>query len=62
MKNSAHAAFRVLTINAGSSSVKFGVFDTSNNTQLFRSEIERVASMEEAVRQAPGTWGPWPPF
>ena len=41
---------KILTINAGSSSVKYSVFDTSANTQLFHSEIERVASVEEAVR------------
>ena len=54
MKSSAHPAFRVLTINAGSSSVKFGVFDTSANTQLFKSEVERVASVEDAIGQIPG--------
>ena len=46
-------SFRVLTINAGSSSVKYSVFDTSANTQLVHSEIERVASVEEAVRGIP---------
>jgi len=54
MKNSAHPAFRVLTINAGSSSVKFGVFDTSANSQLFKSEVERVASVEDAIGKIPG--------
>lgn len=54
MKNNAHPAFRVLTINAGSSSVKFGVFDTSANTQLFKSEVERAASIEDAIGKIPG--------
>jgi len=53
MENSARRSFRVLTINAGSSSVKFAVFDTSANTQLFKSAIERVASLEDAVRSIP---------
>lgn len=44
---------KILTINAGSSSVKFSVFDTSANTQLFHSEIERVVSVEEAMREIP---------
>lgn len=54
MKNDAFHAFQVLTINAGSSSVKFGVFDTSANAQLFKSEVERVASIEDAISQIPG--------
>ena len=45
--------FRVLTINAGSSSVKFAVFDTSTNTEIFKSEVERVRSVEDAVRSIP---------
>lgn len=49
-------SFRVLTINAGSSSVKYSVFDTSANTQLVHSEIERVASVEEAVREFRRCW------
>lgn len=50
MKNN---SFRVLTINAGSSSVKYSVFDTVTNTQLVHSEIGRVASVEDAVRRIP---------
>lgn len=50
MKND---SFRVLTINAGSSSVKYSVFDTNANTQLWHSEVERVASVEDAVRGIP---------
>ncbi len=45
--------FRVLTINAGSSSVKLAVFDTAANTQLFKSVLERVSSVEDAVRGIP---------
>ena len=45
--------FRVLTINAGSSSVKFAVFDTSASAQIFKSELERVGSVEDAVRSIP---------
>lgn len=50
---SASRALRVLTINAGSSSVKFAVFDTSANRELFKSELERVESVEDAVRRIP---------
>ncbi len=42
--------FHVLTINAGSSSVKFGVYDTSTNTQLFHSQVDRVASVGQALQ------------
>ncbi|GIW86392.1 MAG: hypothetical protein KatS3mg108_0716 [Isosphaeraceae bacterium] len=45
--------YRILTINAGSSSVKCSVFDTSNHEQLVHSEIERVDSVEDAVRRIP---------
>jgi acetate kinase len=45
--------YHILTINAGSSSVKCSVFDTSNNEQLLHSEIERVDSVEDAVRRIP---------
>lgn len=38
--------FRVLTINGGSWSVKFAVFDTSANTRLFESVLERVGHLE----------------
>lgn len=47
------SAFRVLTINAGSSSVKFAVFDTSTNAQLYKSEVERAASVEDAIHTIP---------
>ena len=50
MKND---SFRCLTINAGSSSVKFSVFDMHNSTELIHSQIDRVASVEEAVRGIP---------
>ncbi len=53
METAARRSFRVLTINAGSSSVKLAVFDTSANTQLFKSALERVVSVEEAVRSIP---------
>ncbi len=43
----------ILTINAGSSSVKFSVFDTSANTQLFHSQIGRVDSIEKALQSIP---------
>ncbi len=42
--------FHILTINAGSSSVKFGVYDTSANTRLFHSQADRVASVGEALQ------------
>lgn len=53
MRSEPDYAFRVLTINAGSSSVKFGVFDTTSNQQLFKSEFERVASVEDAIGEIP---------
>lgn len=53
MKDSIVQPFRVLTVNAGSSSVKFGVFDTANNAQLFRSQIERVEAVADAIRRIP---------
>ena len=45
--------FICLTINAGSSSLKFSVFDTSSNTQIFKTELERINSVEEAAKQIP---------
>ncbi len=48
-----HETFRVLTINAGSSSVKFGVFDTGANKQLFQAEIARAARVEGAIERIP---------
>lgn len=53
MENAARPSLRVLTMNAGSSSVKFAMFDTSANTQLFKSALERVTSVEDAVRSIP---------
>jgi acetate kinase len=44
---------QILTINAGSSSVKFSIFDMDAGTQLFKSEIERVESVEKAMRSIP---------
>src|SRR5579859_6643128 len=44
---------KVLVINAGSSSVKFSVFDMDLWTQAFKSEIERTASLEDAIRSIP---------
>lgn len=43
----------ILTINAGSSSVKFSVFDMATNTELFKSELERVRSVTDAIKQIP---------
>ena len=45
--------FICLTINAGSSSLKFSVFDTSSNKQIFEKSLERIASVEEAAKQIP---------
>ncbi|HEU5047297.1 MAG TPA: acetate kinase [Rickettsiales bacterium] len=44
---------RILVINAGSSSVKFSVFDMTHGEQCFKSEIERVGVMEDALREIP---------
>lgn len=43
----------ILTINAGSSSVKFAVFNMTTNTQIYKSEIERINSVENAVHHIP---------
>jgi len=45
--------FRVLTINAGSSSVKLAVFDTGANAQLYKAAVEGAASIEDAIRRIP---------
>lgn len=44
---------RILVINAGSSSVKFSVFDTASGEQCFKSEIERVRSIQDALEAIP---------
>lgn len=44
-------SMRILVINAGSSSVKFSVFDSGE--EVFESETERAASVEEALTQIP---------
>ncbi len=44
---------RILVINAGSSSVKFSVFDMASGEQCFKSEIERATSIEEALKTIP---------
>lgn len=44
---------RILVINAGSSSVKFSVFDMTTGEQCFKSEIERVSSLEDALATIP---------
>jgi acetate kinase len=44
---------RILVINAGSSSVKFSVFDMDSDKECFDSETERAASVEEALTQIP---------
>ncbi|MDE3061370.1 MAG: acetate/propionate family kinase, partial [Pseudomonadota bacterium] len=44
---------RVLVFNAGSSSVKFSVFDMGKDELCFESEIERAASVEEALAGVP---------
>lgn len=46
---------RILVINAGSSSVKFSVFDMDSGEQCFQSETERAASIEEALATIPAT-------
>ncbi|OJT95228.1 MAG: acetate kinase [Rhizobium sp. 63-7] len=45
---------RILVINAGSSSVKFSVFDMLAGEQRFKSELERVSDVAEAVATIPG--------
>jgi len=44
---------RILVINAGSSSVKFSVFDMDSGEQCFESETERASSIEEALAGIP---------
>jgi acetate kinase len=42
---------KILIINAGSSSIKFSVFDTDTDTQLFKHEMERLSNVEEGMKQ-----------
>jgi len=44
---------KILVINAGSSSVKFNVFDMDSGEQCFKSEIERATSIEDALAAIP---------
>ncbi|MET0517716.1 MAG: acetate/propionate family kinase [Burkholderiaceae bacterium] len=44
---------RILVLNAGSSSLKCSVFDTVPDRQLFKIELERLASVADGVRQLP---------
>ncbi|MBV8938514.1 MAG: acetate kinase [Alphaproteobacteria bacterium] len=44
---------RILVINAGSSSVKLSVFDMPSGEQRFEHEMEKIASVEEAVAAIP---------
>ena len=53
MNDDTSPSYRVLTINAGSASVKFAVFDTASNTQLFKTTLDRVTAIEDAVRSIP---------
>lgn len=43
----------ILTINVGSSTVKFSVFDMDTNTQLFHSQIDRMDSIAHGVGLIP---------
>lgn len=44
---------RILVINAGSSSVKFSVFNLQTGLECFKSEIERVTSIADALNTIP---------
>jgi acetate kinase len=44
---------RILVINAGSSSVKFSVFNMDSGEQCFKSEIEQATSIEDALALIP---------
>jgi acetate kinase len=44
---------QVLVLNAGSSSVKFSVFDMDRGEPCFESEIERVTDIENALEKIP---------
>jgi acetate kinase len=46
-------SMRILTINAGSSSVKFSVFDMDSHKECFDSETERASCVEKAMIQIP---------
>ena len=43
----------ILVINAGSSSLKFSLFDMANDAELATHEVERVASIADAVASIP---------
>jgi len=44
---------RILVINAGSSSVKAGVFNMQTGEQLFKTQVERATSLEAALETLP---------
>lgn len=45
---------RILVFNAGSSSLKCSVFNTTQDQQLFKLSMDRLDDIEAAVRQVPG--------
>ena len=47
----------ILVINAGSSSLKFSLFDMANDAELATHEIERVANIKDAVASISATLG-----
>jgi len=44
---------RILVLNAGSSSVKFSVFDMDSDTTRFASEMQRVRHIDDALAKIP---------
>jgi acetate kinase len=40
---------KILVINAGSSSIKFSVFDIENNCQIFESQTEQIYNLKAAI-------------
>lgn len=44
---------RILVLNAGSSSVKFSVFDTATDAQIVKGELERLTHLEDGIRTIP---------
>lgn len=45
---------RILVLNAGSSSVKYGVFDIEKNVELHKGQLDRVTNVTTAMEEIPG--------
>jgi len=44
---------RILVLNAGSSSIKYGIFDTAQNVELHKGELDRVKDVSAGITEIP---------